>query len=302
MLHRFDSVYQGIDGHPVEVIESCFKFIRSQGYDIVSVQDAIERSASGDRLKRPMVAFTVDDGFRDQYEVGVELFVKYDVPATFFITTSLIENNDWLWDTRIQYLVNNCNKEEDIKRVCAEFKVSSVTRREIAEELILGFKYLGESEINRNITRLCEYLNLEIPDKPGVEYSYMTWDDVNSLESKGLSVGPHTRSHKILSTIDGDMARQEILGSWEDLKRKTERPAPVFCYPMGKYRDYEQKDINILNQSEMIAAVTAEPGALRLGGNNDVYQLPRYGMPDSIIDFRQYATWIEEYKNLSVWR
>lgn len=56
--------------------------------------DAIPAIATGPRQhERPVVAITFDDGYRDNAEVALPRLVDRGLPATFFVTTGLVERD-----------------------------------------------------------------------------------------------------------------------------------------------------------------------------------------------------------------
>jgi hypothetical protein len=78
MLHRFESKECGIRGHAIEVVENCFEFLRKNKFDIVSIEEAVRIKEQGLQLERPTVSFSIDDGYWDQFEIGADIFQKYD--------------------------------------------------------------------------------------------------------------------------------------------------------------------------------------------------------------------------------
>jgi peptidoglycan/xylan/chitin deacetylase (PgdA/CDA1 family) len=58
--------------------------------DVISLGKAMER-CHGVASERPAIVITFDDGYRDNYDYVFPLLTKYRFPATFFITTGLVE-------------------------------------------------------------------------------------------------------------------------------------------------------------------------------------------------------------------
>ena len=59
----------------------------------------------------------------------------------------------------------------------------------------------------------------------------MTWDEARAAERNGMSFGPHTVTHPVLSQTTDDCLVQELGGSWQRLKDELANPVPVFCFP-----------------------------------------------------------------------
>ena len=296
MLHRFECKDVGLEGHSVQLVEQCFEFLRKNNYDIITIEEAVYIYKERLPLKKPTVAFSIDDGYWDQFEIGIEIFKKYDIPVTYFITTNMINSNQWTWDSKIEFLIESSQDPDLLNDIRSSFNIPHSSKKTMLENIVFKLKRRNAADIENTITKMAETLCVEVSVEAVSKNRYMSWDDVLLLEKEGVRIGPHTRSHHILSSLSIDEVQDEILGSWIDIKEKVKNPTPVFCYPIGKKGDYGSREIDILKCSELKAAVTALPGSMRLMNRTGIYEIPRYAMPDSLIDFKQYATWVEEYK------
>jgi len=61
--------------------------------DVVSLQRLQNLGAESGHRRRPLVALTFDDGYRDNYDYAFPLLMKWRIPATFFVTVGLIEHD-----------------------------------------------------------------------------------------------------------------------------------------------------------------------------------------------------------------
>jgi peptidoglycan/xylan/chitin deacetylase (PgdA/CDA1 family) len=98
----------------------------------------------------------------------------------------------------------------------------------------------------------------------------------------GFAVGAHSRSHPILSGQEPSKAREEILGSRQDLERLVESAVLDFAYPNGRYADFNDTTRRLVAESGYRCAVTTEPGTVIQG--DDVFALRRC-MPENVPAF-----------------
>src|SRR5215470_5379536 len=52
-----------------------------------------------------LAAITIDDGYRDAYEIAFPILRKYCAPATVFVVTEFVEGTTWLWTDKQRYLM-----------------------------------------------------------------------------------------------------------------------------------------------------------------------------------------------------
>ena len=88
-------------------------------------------------------------------------------------------------------------------------------------------------------------------------FDMMNWDDLLSLDPDLITVGSHTLSHPILTSLSAQEIELELMESRRCLEQRLQRPVDFFCYPNGSYdkRAYQ------LVQKTYRAAVTTESGS-----------------------------------------
>ncbi|MGL6181993.1 MAG: polysaccharide deacetylase family protein, partial [Aestuariivirga sp.] len=77
-------------------LDAVIGMVKSLGYDLVSIDDAVERVIAGEH-DRPFAVFTLDDGYRDNLVHARPVFGRHDCPFTVYVTTSMIDGTCELW-------------------------------------------------------------------------------------------------------------------------------------------------------------------------------------------------------------
>jgi GT2 family glycosyltransferase/peptidoglycan/xylan/chitin deacetylase (PgdA/CDA1 family) len=96
-------------------------------------------------------------------------------------------------------------------------------------------------------------------------------EEAKRLRGKWVAIGAHTRTHPVLTEVEGERRAEEIGGSRADLAELLEEPIPTFAYPYGKF------DAGVVattrNGGGYAAACTVESRLARLG--DDPLEIPR---------------------------
>ncbi len=68
--------------------------------------------------------------------------------------------------------------------------------------------------------------------------SFLTWDQVKSMDEAGMAIGGHTKSHPYLFEIkDQNLLTQEISDGKKIIEEHIKKPVTIFAYPFGHYND-----------------------------------------------------------------
>ncbi len=77
-----------------EQFEEQLAWLRSQGYQSISLFDLVDYMAQGKPLPEKPVVLTFDDGYRDAYTNAFPLLEQYGYTGTFFLITRPIDENN----------------------------------------------------------------------------------------------------------------------------------------------------------------------------------------------------------------
>lgn len=305
-LHRMQDAANNIHGHSPEFLRSTLQYLRRESYNLVSLGDMHKRLQGEGPVLRKAVAFTMDDGFIDQATVAAPIFMEFDCPVTIFLITGFIDRKLWPWDDRVSHIFLTSRKPRfslhvGDKRV--EYELSTTSQRLAgANDFRQRMKLISEVEMLAALERLALSADVEVSQAPVAPYLPLTWEMARQLERKGVTFGPHTVSHGILSRMTRERARYEIAESWRRVKEELAHPVPFLAYPTGRQIDYGIRDMRYVEENGLTGAMTTEPGHADLTTRNSRhrarFELNRYMLTNELEDVMQYSSWIERAKML----
>ena len=302
MVHRIAEEGQEITGTTPDHLRNCLQYLTENGYTFVSLEEVIHSLGNRATLPEKAVVFTMDDGFSDQGRIAAPIFLEYDCPLTFFVITGLVDQSLWPWDAQVSWIIDNTSKHQlsvNIDNELVEVAPGDSDLRSQARSAIRNIiKEVDPVRIPGILNQLAETAGVILPEHAPADFQPLDWKTARNLESKGIRFAPHSITHRILSKLNRESAKQEITGSWETLNRELARPLKVFCYPTGRILDFGPREINILKEEGFLGAVSTAVGYVEPENEPDkqVFRLPRLELPDNMTDFIQYCSWIERAK------
>lgn len=304
MLHRFRHPDRGIEGFDVDQLRKGLEFLRKQKYIVRSLASVIESMVQGRPPLRGAVAFTIDDGYVDQAEIAGKVFADFDCPVTTFLATGFIDGELWFWWDKIEFIFAT-TRRHSIRVQLADhsicYRLESASDRTLAQaDFIAQCKVVTDSEKHRAIRNLADEGEVSVPDVPPEIFSPMTWDQARDCERLGMTFGPHTVTHPILSRTTDVQAKDEIVQSWRRVRAELQAPVPIFCYPNGSWNDFGTRETSILKEMELAGAVVGEPGfadpILVACEYDGLYKVRRFGFPETLPRLVQYVSGVERLK------
>ena len=265
-------MYHGIAPQSAQALAEQLHYL-IRHFKVVSLETMLDRLTNGSFPLAHEIVLTFDDGLRDNLTVVYPILRQLQVSATMFVCPGLVESGAWLWNhemrCRMQTLAVPDLAELRMKLLAPGTSVDAIV--EWMKTLRLQQRLVAEETI-RQATAGFQPTAIQHG-----AFDIMDWDDLRSLDCNLITVGSHTLSHPILTTLSAEEIESEILESRRCLEQRLEREVNFFCYPNGAYdkRAYQ------LVQKTYRAAVTTESGVIAGGQGLDVHRLPRIPSAES---------------------
>jgi peptidoglycan/xylan/chitin deacetylase (PgdA/CDA1 family) len=280
-LHRFADPEHGVVGHDPAALRQHLAYLRRHRYRLLSMTDVLKVLEEGDSgSAQPAVAFTVDDGYADFAHTAVPIFAEYDCPVTLFVPTGFLDGQLWLWWDRVTSLFRHTQRCSLVLRLGPEerpYRWATPDQRDLVRQDVLDrLNGTDAPEREAAIASLSEQLDVEVPASPPPAFAPIGWDDVRRIANLGVSYGPHTVTHRILTRAPDEACTWEIEESYRRLRTQTAACVPVFCYPAGKAGEREMR---AAQRAGFRAAVTSTPGYAAPDGGREWGPLRRFALP-----------------------
>jgi peptidoglycan/xylan/chitin deacetylase (PgdA/CDA1 family) len=247
----------------VEGIRAQFEYLRLH-YRVVPLRQIAEQVASGRALDAKMVALTIDDGRRNCYEFLFPQLKEFELPATFFVVSSFIRGEDWIWTDKVLWL----SEQPESPRELALGKLDD------------SFRTLNRwraKERDARIEALAKGVGVSIPQAAPEKYAPCSWGELREMADSGLmEIGSHSATHPILSNLTDEESWEELSRSRAQIEEGMGRPVKCFCFPNGMPGDFRPSQVRQVQDAGYRCSVTAQFGMVKSG--SDQYQLPRIGM------------------------
>lgn len=246
----------------MEVLAQCF--------NVLPLGDAVRACVNG-RLPPRAACITFDDGYRSLHDLALPVLREFGLPATVFITSGHVDKGN-MWNDRIieslQAMPAGLLDLEDLG--LGRYMLDDMKQRRAAIDVLTErSKYLPPAARQAAIERLGMLAGRD----PAPELM-LTREMVLNLDRSGVEIGAHTVSHPILSSLDDQSARTEIVGGKAELEAILGKPVSLFAYPNGKPgKDYDMRHVAMVREAGYDAGFTTEVGAITR--SQDRYQLPR---------------------------
>jgi len=234
--HRIDEPEQTPDLYPGLISATPAEFARQIAFlkshaDVVSLTE-VEAAFRGDiELPSRAVLLTFDDATTDFAKHAWPILKEHQLPATLFVPTAYPDQpqRHFWWDELFRAIFQSPEGSQlrVLDRSVPLQHASERSRqfRNLKEQL----KLLPHAEFEAAMEEVRK-LPCRKPDSNNV----LGWESLRELSREGVTLAPHTRTHPMLNRVPHDLALDEILGSWEDLRDRIDCPIPrVLAFPAG---------------------------------------------------------------------
>jgi len=270
-----------------EFLRATLRYFRSRDIDIISMDEVQERLVRGDFTRR-FVAFTLDDGYRDNRDFALPILREFDAPSTIYVVADFAEGTGRLWWIALEAVIAKVD-HIDLQINNAEVHLNTTTpaaKQAAFDRLHDWLRSLsGEHDLRREIETLCARYDVDVT-APCRELC-LSWDELRSVADDPLvTIGAHSVSHRNLAQQCKELATQEIAESRERIEQAVHRPVRHFAYPYGDQVAADEREFSLARAAGFETGVTTRPGMIFAECAGHLTALPRVSLNGNYQDTR----------------
>ena len=232
-----------------------------KNYNVMPLKDLTD-SIRHHRLRRHSIAITFDDGYQDNYTNAKPLLEKYNLPATFFITSTNTDKEKLFWWDELQQIIlytsglpptlsvqvngesinhslgrermldDSLRQTIDAWKACTE--EPPTLRCRLFYELWQLLKPLREQDQQLVLQQLRVWANTD--SNLYGKYKCMSSAQLRELaQNKLFAIGAHTVSHPALAYHPIHFQKSELEQNKRFLEQVTGTRISTASYPYGNY-------------------------------------------------------------------
>ena len=248
-------------------------------FDVVYMDQAIERVSNQRKGKKPFAVVTFDDGYRGNFHTVLPIMKSMGIPFVVYAATQAIVDQKLYW---YDHVINLLGARDGIEIEIAQqggcvraFRLSASSasdyiRWQQVERILDTLKRMPPEDRQKNIDRIRGKFKEKVTN--GMEM--LTTEELSILANSGcVTVGSHTHGHELLNQLCSNTIQETIKMANEQIARITGRYPMHFSYPNG---NYDQRVLFHIQQFDYKTAVTTRKG--RWTAKSSLFEIPRIGI------------------------
>ncbi|WP_420962145.1 polysaccharide deacetylase family protein [Brucella sp. IR073] len=261
-----------------EFLEEAIETALAHGLLPVHLHDLPALTANpGD--ERKFVAFTLDDGYRNNTQFAAPVFRKFNTPYTIFVTSGFVERTRTIWwETAAAAIKTASTIRFDFGGGPEAIETATVNQKFAVFERLAAFVHAtDEDEAVRKIDDMAKAHGID--PLAIVDDLVMNEQELRQLaEDLLVHFGAHTITHVNLRRVNAERVIREMRGSTDAIERYVGARPRSFSYPYGFPSAAGDREFRAAVEAGFSAAVTTQPGVLSRASLATPTGLPRVSL------------------------
>lgn len=198
-------------------------------YSPIGLFDILDFLKSGRSLPGNALLLTFDDGFREMNDTVAPILLEKGIPATFFLSSALIDNKRLCYQHKASLLVDHFQKmvSSSLKEKIREMLLKNQVECNNIRSGILSIKY-QQKDVLDEIAKLTgvDFNDYLLRNKP-----YLTSGQIKRLIKAGFSIGAHSIDHPLYSSLSLKDQLYQTIESIKEIRDRFGLDYGAFAFP-----------------------------------------------------------------------
>lgn len=237
-------------------------------YNPVDLQQLIQMRKSGEKLRKPALHITFDDGLSEFYQHAAPLLLEKGIPASCFLNNSFIDNKNLMFRLKASLLIEHLSKQASGSQVWKDYH-AWLKGQEIEDvyyrKFLLGIRY----QKSHLLDELAVTLGYDFKQYLQKHQPYLSADQINELREKGFTFGAHSSEHPYFKAMSEEFQIKEIRESVSDICKRFDLEFKSFAFPftddgisLNVFKTLQQE--NICNITFGCAGIKTDSAAISM--------------------------------------
>jgi len=238
-------------------------------FTIVPLSEYTAQVKSNPAYSKNHFALTFDDGYHQVFDLVSPFLIQQGIPATFFVTSSHLQDNRLLWFVYLNALSSE-NVYQSLEIDGNILPLTDAKSKYSTWKRLIHLARLGQDPLGfvQKISR-----KYPLPEAVLRKYAGLTLEQLASFgKTDLLTLGGHTHSHPYLDQLPASGQEEQMRINKTILEEASGKPVHYFAYTGGIYNP---DSIQAVKRVGFQAALAVRP--LRLGAD-PLLELPRTGV------------------------
>lgn len=261
-----------------DTLDSFLCSCKERGFNFISMDELFNLSSTSQNSYNLVI--TIDDGYRDTYLNAFPIFVKNEIPFTFYVSSAFPEKRILLWWYYLEELILKSeilSLKNGIEYDCATFEKKQIVFVRLSK-LILQ---MGK-KINEDFSILFNTTYYELVEK--YTHDLIGWEEIIEMNKNPLcTIGAHTENHYGLRFIDKEEVIKEFALNKNKLEERISSQVKHLAYPFGTLYSVGYREFMLAKKAGFATAVTTNRNKVFSTNDSEVFSLPRIELTESEI-------------------
>lgn len=215
-------------------------------FDIISMDQALERISGKQKAKRPFAVVTFDDGYKGISHCVLPVMESMGLPFVVYVATQAVLSNSLYWYDKI---INLMSIQKNVQIALCQggrmkcfrinHRVRDIIRWKEVQRLLSTLKKMPQAEREKNVNSILEKFAGN-----GSALEMLNPEELSDLaKSELVTIGSHTHRHELLDQICPDDIRETLDTANKHLIRITGCPPKHFAYPNGNFNECVKREV-----------------------------------------------------------